>query len=73
MPVVIRRGSSTTKTNFLTDPSSTGSLSAPLSSTGRITAVAGTREGGLAWTAVIAMNTLGEEIFYTDNTRNVNF
>ena len=41
--------------------------------TGKIIASTGTREGGLAWTGIIAMNTLSQEIFYTDNSKNVNF
>ena len=58
----------------LANPTFTGTLTAPLIRTGRITAAAGVREGGvLAWTGIIAMNTSGQEIFYTDNTRNVNF
>jgi hypothetical protein len=42
----------------------TGTLNAPLIKTGRITAAAGVRESGLAWTGIIAMNTLGEYFFY---------
>ena len=57
----------------LASPTFTGTVVAPLLTTGRITAAAGTREGGSAWTGIIAMNTAGQEIFYTDNTRNINF
>ena len=61
------------KTNILSSPSITGTLTAPLLSTGRITASSGNREGGLAWTGIIAMNTANQEILYTDNARNTNF
>ena len=61
------------KTNILSSPSITGTLTAPLLSTGRITASSGNRDGGLAWTGIIAMNTANQEHFYTDNARSTNF
>ena len=39
----------------------------------KIIASSGTREGGLVQTGIIAMNTAGQEIFYTDNARKINF
>ncbi len=38
----------------------TGGSTIPILTTGKIIASAGTREGGLAWTGIIAMNTLGQ-------------
>ena len=44
----------------IASPTFTGTLTAPLIKTGRITTAAGVREGGLAWTGIIAMNTLSQ-------------
>ena len=54
-------------------PIFSGTVTSPSLTTGKITASTGTREGGLAWTGIIAMNTAGQEIFYTNNERAVNF
>ena len=51
----------------------TGGSTIPILTTGKIIASAGAREGGLVQTGIIAMNTAGQEIFYTDNARNIIF
>ncbi len=45
----------------------------PIITTGEIIASTGTRENGLAWTGIIATSTAGQEISYTNNSRDVNF
>ncbi len=51
----------------------TGGSNIPCLTTGKIIASAGTREGGAAWTGIIAMNTATQEVFYTDDARNIDF
>ena len=57
----------------IASPSFTGTAIAQILTTGKLIASTGTRESGLQQTGIIAMNTGGQEIFWTDNTRNINF
>ena len=50
----------------------TGSSTIPTLTTGKIIASTGTRENGATQTGIVFMNTVGEEILYCNNTRNVN-
>ena len=51
----------------------TGSSNIPILTTGKIIASTGTCESGLAWTGIIATNTAGQEMCYTNNTRDIIF
>ena len=51
----------------------TGGSTIPILTTSKIIASSGALQSGSAWTGIIASNTAGQEIFYTNNDRNVNF
>ncbi len=70
---MFKTGGNLSMTSDATSITLTGSSNIPTLTTGKVIALTGTREGGLLQTGMIAMNTAGQEIFYTDNARNINF